>query len=67
MFLLPGAITDFFGIQNDSLNYNLSVGSYADYGNLRLLLARQRRPLALVIRRASEANHPTGTSELPLT
>ena len=38
MFLLPGAITDFFGIQNDSLNYNLSVGSYADYGNLRLRL-----------------------------
>ncbi|NAY91912.1 hypothetical protein GTQ34_08280 [Muricauda sp. JGD-17] len=38
MYLLPGAITDFFGIQNDSLNYNLSIGSYADYGNLRLTL-----------------------------
>ncbi|MEO9512355.1 MAG: Ig-like domain-containing protein [Flavobacteriaceae bacterium] len=32
---LPGAVTDFFGVQNDTLNYNLSTGSYADYGNLR--------------------------------
>ncbi|WP_222982090.1 Ig-like domain-containing protein [Flagellimonas meishanensis] len=38
MYLLPGAVTDFFGIQNDSLNYNLNIGSYADYGNLRLTL-----------------------------
>nr|WP_297782724.1 Ig-like domain-containing protein [uncultured Allomuricauda sp.] len=35
---LPGAITDFFGVQNDSLSYNLSTGSYADYGNLRMVL-----------------------------
>ncbi len=34
--LLPGAITDFFGIQNDSLDYRFSTGSYADYGNLRM-------------------------------
>lgn len=33
--LLPGALTDFFGMQNDTLTYNLSTGSYADYGNLR--------------------------------
>lgn len=32
--LLPGAIEDFFGTQNDTLNYNPSTGSYADYGNL---------------------------------
>lgn len=31
---LPGAVTDFFGVQNDTLNYNLSTASYADYGNL---------------------------------
>lgn len=36
--LLPGAITDFFGIQNDTLGYNLSTGSLADYGNLRITL-----------------------------
>lgn len=36
--LLPGAITDFFGKQNDSLAYNLTTGSLADYGNLRVTL-----------------------------
>ncbi|UJH66086.1 Ig-like domain-containing protein [Allomuricauda sp. SCSIO 65647] len=33
--LVPGAITDFFGMQNDTLKYGISTGSYADYGNLR--------------------------------
>ena len=37
--LLPGAITDFFGIQNDTLAYNLSTSSFADYGNLRMILS----------------------------
>jgi len=37
--LLPGAITDFFGIQNDSLAYNLSTSSFADYGNLTMILS----------------------------
>lgn len=36
--LMPGAITDFFGMQNDTLAYNLSTGSFADYGNLRMIL-----------------------------
>nr|WP_298792235.1 Ig-like domain-containing protein [uncultured Allomuricauda sp.] len=34
--LMPGAVTDFFGIQNDSLNYRFSTQGYADFGNLRL-------------------------------
>lgn len=34
--MMPGAITDFFGIQNDSLNYRFSTQGYADFGNLRL-------------------------------
>ncbi|AWX44247.1 hypothetical protein HME9304_01247 [Flagellimonas maritima] len=33
---LPGAITDFFGMENDSLEYSFSTGSFADYGNLRV-------------------------------
>ncbi len=37
--LLPGAIEDFFGQQNDTLAYRLSTGSYADYGNLELTVA----------------------------
>ncbi|NDV41857.1 hypothetical protein GTK07_00850 [Muricauda sp. 40Bstr401] len=36
--LLPGAITDFFGMQNDSLDYKLSTTSLADYGILRIRL-----------------------------
>lgn len=34
--LFPGAVTDFFGTENDSINYNLSTKSLADYGNLTL-------------------------------
>lgn len=34
--IMPGAITDFFGMQNDTLNYRFTTGSYADFGNLRL-------------------------------
>lgn len=37
--LLPGAITDFFGVQNDTLAYNLSTSSFADYGNLTMILS----------------------------
>ncbi|WP_350289762.1 Ig-like domain-containing protein [uncultured Croceitalea sp.] len=37
--LLPGAIEDFFGMQNDTLVANLSTGGYADYGNLTLNLS----------------------------
>ncbi|MBT8320492.1 MAG: hypothetical protein KJO90_02350, partial [Eudoraea sp.] len=37
--LLPGAITDFFGNTNDTLNLRLTTGSYADYGDLRLNLS----------------------------
>ncbi|MCL6267454.1 Ig-like domain-containing protein [Flagellimonas myxillae] len=36
MEVMPGAITDFFGIQNDTINYRFSTGSYADFGNLRV-------------------------------
>ncbi|HUH47736.1 MAG TPA: hypothetical protein VLZ54_11325, partial [Arenibacter sp.] len=36
--LLPGAVEDFFTSQNDTLSYNLSTKSYADFGNLRLTL-----------------------------
>ncbi len=37
--LLPGAIEDFFGIQNDTLNFGPSTGSYADLGDLILNLS----------------------------
>ncbi|NNE02845.1 MAG: Ig-like domain-containing protein [Eudoraea sp.] len=37
--ILPGAVTDFFNETNDTLQYRLTTGSYADYGNLRVALA----------------------------
>ncbi|WP_317045595.1 MULTISPECIES: Ig-like domain-containing protein [Arenibacter] len=36
--LLPGAIMDFFGTENDTLSFKLTTKSYADFGNLRLTL-----------------------------
>lgn len=37
--LLPGAVTDFFDIANDSLSTSVSTKSRVDYGNLSLRLA----------------------------
>lgn len=37
--LLPDFVTDFFGDTNDTINYRLSTGGYADFGNLNLNLA----------------------------
>ena len=36
--LLPGAITDFFDTQNDSLSYRYSTKALADFGNLNLTI-----------------------------
>lgn len=36
--ILPEAITDFFGMTNDSLQFKLRSDSYADYGTLRILV-----------------------------
>ena len=38
MKLFPGAITDFFETENDTLGYNLATKSLADYGSLRFSL-----------------------------
>lgn len=46
--LLPGAVTDFFGTQNDTLSYTMATQSYADYGNLRLTLGGAVRYPVLV-------------------
>ena len=36
--LLPGAITDFFGETNDTLNYSLRTRTVSDYGTLNVTL-----------------------------
>ncbi len=48
--MMPGAFEDFYGKQNDTLNYKLSTRSYADYGNLRINLQNvDRFPIILEI------------------
>jgi Bacterial Ig-like domain len=36
--MMPGAMTDFYGKQNDTLNYKLTTRKYSDYGNIYITL-----------------------------
>lgn len=36
--VLPGAITDIYGQRNDTIKFNMSTRTYADYGNIRVRL-----------------------------
>ncbi|MXN91321.1 hypothetical protein GR160_08775 [Flavobacterium sp. Sd200] len=46
--MMPGAMTDFYGKANDTLNYKLTTRSYADYGNLQVNLENVKRFPAIV-------------------
>lgn len=51
--LLPGALKDFYDTENDTLKYNLTTKTYADYGNLRVRLENANRfPLILELTNA---------------
>ncbi len=41
--LMPGAMTDFYEKQNDTLSYKLSTRNFSDYGNLTLTLQNVKR------------------------
>ena len=43
--LLPGALTDFYENENDSLFYKIKTRTYNDYGNLRLNLINAKFPV----------------------
>ena len=43
--MLPGALSDFFGHQNDTLNYNLKTKTVNDYANLRINLTNASYPV----------------------
>ena len=43
--LLPGALTDFYDNENDSLFYKIKTRTYNDYGNLRLNLINAKFPI----------------------
>lgn len=41
--LLPGALTDFYEKQNDSLSFSISTKQASDYGNIRVTLENVKR------------------------
>ncbi|WP_297508037.1 Ig-like domain-containing protein [Flavobacterium sp.] len=43
LHLLPGALLDDFGKQNDTIKYETNTLDYADYGNLKLVLQNVKR------------------------
>ena len=50
MELLPGAITDFYSKENDSLNFDFGTRLISDYGNLKVnLIGAKRFPLILEV------------------
>ncbi len=46
--LMPGALTDFFEKQNDTLSYTVATRNASDYGNLRVILENTKRFPVLV-------------------
>mgnify|MGYP005709090313 FL=1 len=50
--LLPGALTDFYGTQNDTINYNATTKLQSDYGNVRINIGNGVYPLIVQITNA---------------
>ena len=47
--LLPGALTDFYGVANDTLNYKATTKLQSDYGNVRITVRNGVYPLIVQI------------------
>ena len=45
--MLPGALTDFYENQNDTLFYRVKTRTYNDYGNLSLNLRNAKFPMLI--------------------
>ncbi len=52
--LMPGAVTDFFGSQNDTMNIRLRTKEYADYGNLTMNIIASLEDYPLIVQLTSE-------------
>ncbi|MGQ2984426.1 Ig-like domain-containing protein [Flavobacterium sp.] len=62
--LMPGAMTDFYGKQTDSLKYSLATRTYSEYGNMRVKLENVNRfPLILELTNAKGEVKETYYSE----
>src|SRR5690606_41553070 len=59
LLLEPGAITDFFGRENDSLQVGIRTRSFSDYGSLRLTLEnvnQEKMPIIVQDRKSTRLN-----------
>ncbi|TLF46724.1 Ig-like domain-containing protein [Maribacter aurantiacus] len=52
--MIPGAIVDFFGTTNDSINFVLNTKSYADYGNLSVNLTGESIEYPVILELTNE-------------
>tara|TARA_Y100000385_G_scaffold87177_1_gene89727 strand:- start:40252 stop:41853 length:1602 start_codon:yes stop_codon:yes gene_type:complete len=50
--LLPGALTDFYGVENDTLNYKVATKLQSDYGNVRITIRNGVYPLIVQLTEA---------------
>lgn len=64
--LLPGALTDFYGKQNDTLSYKLTTRSFNDYGNMTVRLKDVKRwPVVVELTDEKGAVYASVASETP--
>ena len=52
--MFPGAVVDFFGATNDSINFNLNTKSFADYGNLSVTLSGESIEYPIILELTNE-------------
>ena len=62
--LLPGALEDFFGNVNDTLNYTAKTKTYADYSNIRITLRNASYPVVVqLMSESGEVKYEKAASE----
>jgi hypothetical protein len=65
--MLPGALEDFFGNVNDSLNYKARTKTFADYSDLRVNLTNVTYPLIIqLIDEKGEVKYEKYTEDQPV-
>ena len=64
ILMLPGAITDFFGSTNDTLNFSVKTKNKSSYGNLRVTLVNGTLPMiAQLVSTSGEVKYEVIASE----
>lgn len=52
--LVPGAITDFFGIENDTVNFRLRTDKYEDFGTLNMTISTAEESYPILVQLTDE-------------